>query len=67
MGSYLSKTTLIEESIGDIEEPTLETPARSRNVGWEVDPRSPTVNIERTPIVVTYRKDLVILQENLMN
>lgn len=54
MGSFLSKTVL--EEMCDIEQPlaeNLETPTRLRKVGCVVfDPRSPTLNIDRTPILV---------------
>lgn len=54
MGSFLSKTIL--EDICDVEQPkaeNFETPTRLRKVGCVVfDPRSPTLNIDRTPILV---------------
>jgi len=59
MGSFLSKTVL--EDILDVEQPlkeNFETPTRLRKVGCVVfDPRSPTLNIDRTPILVKADKE----------
>jgi hypothetical protein len=52
-----------EVSIGKIDDAKIQTPARFRNCEilhtHNVDPRSPTVDIDRTPILVKYHTFLL--------